>query len=628
MSSWTARRHLLGVLALGLAAGCGDDPVPERPPDVLLVTVDTTRADRVRPEVMPAWSAFADAGVRFEQAQTTSPITLPAHATVLTGLPPYAHGVRNNGTWRAADELELLAERFRAAGYATGAVIAAMPLHSQYGLDQGFDRYDEGGLERSEGGFVERSAEDVTAVALELLAELPAPRMVWVHYFDPHRPWEAPAPFRDRFDDPYDAELAYVDHHLSRLLEAVGDDAVVALTSDHGEGLGEHGELTHGMMLHDATLRVPLALRAPELQPAVVSEPVSLVDLAPALLELAGVDGPTRSVLRPDGQPVYAETYMGAEAFGAAPGRTVATDGHRLVRTLRDRLFDRSVPAAERDEVPGPSELHDSLAAALDTHEQAGGALGTRAEGELEALSALGYVWSEATEEAVFDIYDRPELLGWSSRLLEDEELVDGELLLARLADEHHEAVWVEALTRASPAALAPVLPVAQERVDRLRVQALVASNAAEQGQLALADRAYARAKVQFEAERAAGRVPEASAVAVLATLALDRDEGELAVQLGAELRSRSFHVPDLLGARARVLHRLGDLDAAIVDYTAASALSDPDAALWRDMAYALAAAGQLARAHEVLEHAVALDPTDPTANERLAALTEMLEAG
>jgi arylsulfatase A-like enzyme len=268
---------VLLLAAGGIAAlGCNRVDLAASPdsgrPSVLLVTIDTLRADHVGvygavQAETPRLDALAAAGTRFENAIASTPLTLPSHASLLTGLDPPRHGVRHNGVYRLDGEIETLAERFRAAGYATGAVTGAVVLARRYGLDQGFQSYDDGTSSRRSGagGFLERRAAEVTERALAWLAQATRPFFLWVHYYDPHHDYRPPQPFAERFSaSPYDGEIAYVDTQLGRLLDGLEPggshrETLILVTSDHGESLGEHGESTHAYTLYDAVLRVPFA---------------------------------------------------------------------------------------------------------------------------------------------------------------------------------------------------------------------------------------------------------------------------------------------------------------------------------------------------------------------------------
>ena len=237
-----------------------------------------------------------------------APLTAPSHASILTGLLPPRHGVRDNGAFVLPEELPTLAESFGRAGYRTAGFVSGFPLERRFGFGRGFEQYDARlprGSDRRRVDYVERTADRTTAAALAWLAGLPAaptaadqPWFTWVHYFDPHAPYEPPASFQERAGGAYEGELAFVDSELGRLLaelSARGERGrtLVLVTADHGESLGQHGELTHGVFVYDATLRVPFLLAGPGvsagLEPAVVARGV---DVLPTLLDLAGLPAP------------------------------------------------------------------------------------------------------------------------------------------------------------------------------------------------------------------------------------------------------------------------------------------------------------------------------------------------
>ncbi|MFM8980742.1 MAG: sulfatase-like hydrolase/transferase [Planctomycetia bacterium] len=302
------RRALLVLLLAGMAGlaawlahgrgGAG----ASRPHTVLLLTVDTLRQDHVAALVpalgvrtlTPRLDALALASVRFVDARTPAPLTLPAHVAMLSGRPPAVTGVRLNSYDRlpaaGARGFPLLPERLREAGWATGAFVSAQPLAAAYGLDQAFDRYDDGGLEgeAGPGSVPERAGPLTAAAALAWLRSLPPeqPAFVWVHLFEPHAPYV-------RYADDVSAADAAVGGLLDGL-SAAGRSAGLAVlfTADHGERLGDLGERTHGYLLGDHVLRVPFTLHAPGLQPLLRDDPASLVDVAPTLAALAGVAWP------------------------------------------------------------------------------------------------------------------------------------------------------------------------------------------------------------------------------------------------------------------------------------------------------------------------------------------------
>jgi arylsulfatase A-like enzyme len=282
-------------------AGCSDvamdSPAAPARPSILLVTLDTTRADFVAPEAgagaTPNLARLAASGTRFAQAYATAPETLPAHASLLTGLYPAAHGVHENGRV-LAERHPLLAAELRAAGYATGAFVSAYVLDRRFGLARGFDRYDD----ELTAGREERPAGETTDRALAWLAGAGGgPVFLWVHYYDPHAPYAPPEPFASRHPgQPYRGEIAYVDHELGRLLEAFERRPApggrrVLVVGDHGEGLGEHGEARHGSLLYQGVVRVPLLAAGDGVAPATVEAPVSARRVFDTVLAWAGRDG-------------------------------------------------------------------------------------------------------------------------------------------------------------------------------------------------------------------------------------------------------------------------------------------------------------------------------------------------
>ncbi|HEX6862477.1 MAG TPA: sulfatase, partial [Thermoanaerobaculia bacterium] len=228
--------------------------------NLVLITLDTTRADHLGawgwPHARtPNLDALAARGTRFARCDTAAPITLPSHATILSGLYPPRHGVRDNGTFVLSPKVETVAERLAARGYDTAAVVSAVVLARRHGLDQGFRLYDDD----LEAGYAagtevaERTAEATTAAALAAAEKLRAPFFLWVHYFDPHDEYRPPSRFADGAKGPhrlYDGEIAYMDEQIGKLLAGLPRDVAVAVVGDHGEMLGEHGEEHHGLLLH------------------------------------------------------------------------------------------------------------------------------------------------------------------------------------------------------------------------------------------------------------------------------------------------------------------------------------------------------------------------------------------
>lgn len=335
------RRVLSGLLAVVALAGCGPPGAPSR--NVLLLTLDTTRADALGtygapPGHTPHLDRLAAEGVVFEQALTPCPLTLPAHASLLTGHPPLVHHVRNNGSDALPERFPTLATALRDRGYHTAAVLAGLPLDRQFGLARGFERYDDVPHRDDEGDGVERRAGEVFLRARAALESLEEPWFLWVHFFDPHAPYEPSEEARlAAGGDPYAGEVFEVDRAVGSLrndLEARGswESTIVVVAGDHGEGLGEHGEQAHGLLLHEATVHVPLLLRGRGMGSAGmrVRTPVSLIDVAPTILDALGLGDPLvasgRSLLpwmRPGAAPeerrVLLETLLPWLQYGWTP---------------------------------------------------------------------------------------------------------------------------------------------------------------------------------------------------------------------------------------------------------------------------------------------------------------------
>ncbi len=369
------------VLAVATVLGCGQDQPPQ---NLLLITIDTCRADRVGAYGHPGartanLDQLAERGTLYGRAYAVAPETLPAHVSLMTGRYPPAHGVRINGSYQLPGAAVTLAETFREAGFFTGAVTASAVLDARYGLDQGFEVYD------SVVGRAERRAEEVTERALALLPAATDRRIfLWVHYYDPHSPYEPPAellpvePAPPESPPLYEAEIAAVDIALGRLLEGLdragrGDRLLVAVTGDHGESLGEHGETYHTLFVYDSTIRVPLVLAGPGIPAGTrVSEPVSQIDLFATLLDLFALDarpglsrvlpGLTSSSPAPDGPPraLYSETLSPRLRFGWSELTAIRTADWLYVDAPQEELYpaDDSGPGAiNRALDPGPDDL-------------------------------------------------------------------------------------------------------------------------------------------------------------------------------------------------------------------------------------------------------------------------------
>lgn len=396
--------------------------------NLVLITIDTLRADRLgvygSNVSTPAIDSLASEGILYENAFCQVPITLPSHATILTGMYPFKHGIRHNGRFRLKSEATTIAEVLKGEGYHTSAFIGAYVLDSKYGLDQGFDLYDDemsGELYPGLRVFVNRRAEIVTQKAVDWLSRVKEPFFIWVHYFDPHKPYDPPSPFREIYDDPYDGEVAYVDVQVGKLLSAVREDhlerrTLIVLTSDHGESLGEHGELTHSIFLYSATTRVPLIMTLPGIIASGVRDTtmVQLIDLMPTVLSALEINispafkgrnllDSSETPAGPLGGYAYSETWAPRLQYGWSEIRSIRNERYLYVRAPRPELYDLTDdPEENRNIYSEMSDFQIRLVSVLDSLEESINdvEMSERVEmgkDESDILESLGYVFKSST---------------------------------------------------------------------------------------------------------------------------------------------------------------------------------------------------------------------------------------
>lgn len=365
-------------LLLFLPLGSSASP-PKNFPNVLLITIDTLRPDRLgcynSPYLKtPAIDSLAQKGVVFDRAFAHVPITLPSHASILLGLNPPTHGVRDNARFKVKPELTTLAEFLKSHGFSTGAFVGAFPLDSRFGLNQGFDCYDDSFPTQPVLPFTysERKAERVLAAASKWLEEQKAPWFCWLHLWDPHAPYLPPEPYLSRFPkDPYSAEVAYVDDELNKLFSFLRDrneleKTLVILTADHGESLGEHGELTHSYFVYNSTLWVPLIIASPGINSGRITDYVSHVDLFPTICDLLSLPRPRllegvslEPLLRGKKRkpvPIYIESLDPYLNRGCAPIHGLIIEGKKFIALPLPELYDLSEDFSERNNlIPGIS---------------------------------------------------------------------------------------------------------------------------------------------------------------------------------------------------------------------------------------------------------------------------------
>jgi arylsulfatase A-like enzyme/cytochrome c-type biogenesis protein CcmH/NrfG len=466
------RRFACAVFLLSTVVAAPPDPARQTaaPPNIVLITIDTTRADRMgflgsKRGLTPNLDALARQSTVFSRAYSQVPLTAPSHATILTGTYPQFHQVNDFGV-RLTAELPYAPDILRSHGYRTAAFVGAMVLdpamHTAPGFDRGFDTYDAGFHQALPGSdrysTTERRGSVVVAHALEWLTrqslthpskddrpdQTRSPFFIWVHLYDPHDPYDSPEPYKTRYKrTPYDGEIAYADSVVGRLLtqlraRGLFDNSLIAVMSDHGEALGDHGEDTHGAFLYDETIHVPLVIKLPRESSAVGSETtlrrtsngtskqnsvekrvdarVGLVDVLPTILEAVGIAIPSevqgesllpamQSADEPSevgrlpkkDRPMYAETDYSYNSFRWSPLRSLRSGKYLFVQAPRRELYDQSVdPNADHNLAPAADAVADTLASQLSTFRQKTSNSREAPKANLdpsmeEKLSALGY---------------------------------------------------------------------------------------------------------------------------------------------------------------------------------------------------------------------------------------------
>jgi len=453
-----ARRFAVAAAAIFLAAACGRSAPAARTParNVLLITIDTLRADAVgaygnRIVATPWIDRLAAAGVRFDQARASTVVTLPSHANILSGLYPFRHGVRENAGFRFPAGVETLATLLHARGYRTGAFVSAFPLDARFGLTRGFDLYDDH-FAKGETNVAfrvpERPATATVAAARDWIARRdPAegsaaarPWFAWVHLYEPHFPYTPPEPYASRYGGaPYLGEVAATDAALAPLLQPPLDgpadaDTLVVLTADHGESLGEHGEMTHGLFAYEGTLRVPLILfQRGAFKPQAVSEPVRHVDIMPTILDALGapaaaaLDGrsllPLAAGAAAEPTATYFESLSASLNRGWAPLYGVSRASLKYIDLPIPELYDVAAdPAESRDLAPSrPDDVRElqRLLAALRADDRGAAPSPERADTR-EQLRSLGYLSGTAARKEHYTEADDPKRLIDIDRQIEE----------------------------------------------------------------------------------------------------------------------------------------------------------------------------------------------------------------
>jgi choline-sulfatase len=396
---------IAAAIGLLITAACTDratQPTTAPKPSILLVTLDTTRADAIGPGAKgidtPAFNALAARGRLFRQAYAAVPETLPSHTSMLTGLYPAGHGIHENARFLDAGHA-VLAEQLQRAGYRTAAFVSSFVLSARFGLARGFERYDD-----EVGETNERDAAATTERALAYLNQQDSstPLFLWVHYFDPHAPYEPPARFRDRAPSAYLGEVLSMDEQLGRLTQAFETrrpGAAIAVAGDHGEGLGEHGEAQHGHLLFQSTMHVPLAIAGPGIAAGTVDEPVSMRRVFHTVLDWAGL-GTTMSLRGGDREIVLGEAMKPFLEYGWRPQTMAVSGGMKAIQAGTIAAYDLAVDPAETQDLGSGANLPQGMRKSLDDYPipsmSAATAPASLDEDARRRLASLGYISASA----------------------------------------------------------------------------------------------------------------------------------------------------------------------------------------------------------------------------------------
>jgi arylsulfatase A-like enzyme/Tfp pilus assembly protein PilF len=637
-----------GVLALAIMAAWSlrRPPPPAARPSILLVTLDTLRADRLgaygsRDHLTPALDALAAGGTVFDEALASVPLTLPSHTTILTGLEPPRHGVHDNGTYVVPADLPTLGTLLKAEGYSTGAFVGAYVLDRRFGLARGFDTYDDR-IERAERGRSvlesERRGEVVVAAASAWVAARRAPFFAWVHLYDAHAPYDAPAAFAKAHDGrPYEAEVAYADACVSSLLRAsraaaerIGGGLLVVALADHGESLGEHGELTHGLFVYQSTLRIPFIVSGPGVPAGKrLPGPARTADVVPTLLGRLGLGPPEAldgiDLFRERAAASYAESLYPA-TFGWSPLRSLRQGGLKLIEAPRPELYDLASDASEAKDLaqarPGDVERLRTALQSLRRGERASAR--TPADGESgERLRALGYVAAAPAAEPRAGGADPKDRIA-SYRAFEEATWAEAR------GDIERGVAGLRSVVAADPAnavfrrALAAALRRAGKGGEAAAT--LAASGEDDEDPLSWHERALALAAGgrQDEAERSERRAIELNPLLPephnhLGVLLARRGRAAEALERFETATALDPNNATAWNNRANVLRELGRADDAIAAYRKAAELAPNDADSWNGLGVMSVQAGQPAEAVPLFRQALARAPQHAEARLNLA---------
>jgi arylsulfatase A-like enzyme/Tfp pilus assembly protein PilF len=594
------------AIVLGAIAGCARRPASRPDVPIVLISIDTLRADRLpaygyRGVSTPALDALARDSIVFENAYAQTPLTLPSHATLLTGLLPTRHGVRDNIGFRLSTEHETIAAALKKRGYATAAAVSSFALRKDRGLAAGFDLYDD---DFGAGSPDERVGAE-SAKSLERFAEsrAGAPLFLFFHLYEPHTPYAPPEPFRAQYSArPYDGEVAAADAAVGGFLDylkkrGLYDRALIVLVSDHGEGLGDHGEDEHGVFLYRETIHVPLFVKLPGSKGPSrrVRVPVGLTDVFPTIAEAAGVpardDDKAVSLARLAEDPgrgtrrIYSETLYPRLQLGWSDLAALTDERFSYIEAPRPELYDLSTdPAQKRDLAAGRPPALRTMRAELLLLRNPQVAPEKPSSEELEKLGSLGYIRVDPGSAQRGTLPDPKDRIGELRRF---KQLFD--LFYAR---RDAEAI---ALARA----------ILSESPQILSVWRMLATSLDRQGRPAEAAAALSTALAKTDLTGSAEDVEQT--VGELAALSSRAGDSRAAEKTLSELMQRGVDSEPVRRELARLLHRRGQVPQALALLTDSGKSGDP--ATLDVYGAVLADAGRLEEARAVFRRALELEP-------------------
>ena len=667
MSPLANSRFALCIVGLA-ALACGSPQPPDAGSSaaaapvadhVVLVTIDTLRADHVGAYggsvATPHLDRLAREGALFEQAVAHVPLTRPSHVALMSGLLPTRTGVRDNVSPAPIPDVPLLAEVLGEAGFDTAAFISAVVISRASGLDRGFDLYsdrfeasprDPRFLSSAQKRGDETLAEAIAWLESKLRGPTEQPRLfLWLHLYDPHEPYEPPEPHASRYAGaPYAGEVAWTDELIGRLdtsLTDLGasDSTLLVVTSDHGEGLGDHDELLHGFFAYESTLRVPLLIRGPGIDPGVRLERVTgLVDLYPTILDLVGLEPPPepklsgRSVASAltDGAPappalLYAETLVPQLRFGWSPLRVVRDGRYKYIAAPRPELYDLATDPGELDNLADRERavlrrLHEGLKNFPEDQEGGTDSGGAMSPELLEKLGALGYLGGSTPAVTRHPDADPKDMIG-EFRIandlmrrglaqLHEGDFAAGVAALEQLIDRGIESSDIH---RNLGRALFGVERYARAAEHFAQAAARAPGEAdlwlrLAEAQLRLGDPQAALDALRTGKTQDSGSVGLYREEARILRLAGRPGEAREVLEAAVELAPRDAF---LRAALSEVHRDLGEIDAAVQRLREAVELDPEGASYWNALGMMLGGTGELAEAERAFREAWRLDATD-----------------